>query len=350
MSYDFELYAASAASLPKPPETSTGNVRCDGPDKMEDDDVPESFLPIVGKKRWIHRIHLEGEISAEERQAVSSWLREAITTSRGVLIDLQTATYETATKSGTVAPGKREQASSGSMSFYFVDGEAFYERGFRNMLATMAEHYPTAIPTRYGYYEPLQGKVSQGDYAEIVAAFQSDTSLFMKSPTPFGHIFVSVPCKKTFERWHPRHFVRRHHLLGRIEFELRPTVFSTVASRDALSQLFKKLSAELKAVYADILESGGGGSWFWYGLPDRQQVHTSCIGPAYQSVWPEASVGGEVVGDGLRVFSSSRFGDKPPRPPSDLLAPGGTFDAQGKPAYAAIFPFEYEFDYDRYVW
>ncbi len=138
--------------------------------------------------------------------------------------------------------------------------------------------------------------------------------------------------------------------MGRIELELRPTVFSKPANRDALLQLFKKLSAALNVVYADILETGGGGSWFWYGLPDRQQVYASCIGPDYQRVWPEASVGGELVGDCLRVFTSSQFGDKPPRPPSRLLAPDENFDAQGKPTYATVFPFAHEFDYDRYVW
>ena len=138
--------------------------------------------------------------------------------------------------------------------------------------------------------------------------------------------------------------------MGRIEFELRPAIFSSVTTRDALLQLFKKLSAELSVVYAEILETRGGGSWFWDGLPDRRQVHAICIGHAYQSVWPEASVSGELVGNGLRVFTTDRFGTKPPRPPSDLLAPDQPVDPQGKPLHAPIFPFEYEFDYNKYLW
>jgi hypothetical protein len=106
----------------------------------------------------------------------------------------------------------------------------------------------------------------------------------------------------------------------------------------------------LNVVYAEILETGGGGSWFWYGLPHRQQPHTICIGPAYQSVWPEASAGGELVGDRLRVFTSDRCGNKPPRPPSNLLAPDKPFDPDVEPTRAPIFPFNYEFNYDKYHW
>lgn len=208
MSYDFELYTRFAVSLGKPPETCSGIVNCDGPDRVEDQDIPSELLPFLGKNRCLYRIHVEGEVGPENRSLIDQWLRVVIAVSKGVLIDLQTGIYETATKRGTVALGKSDPTSFGSMSFYFEDGEAFYERGFAAMFKTVAEHLPAAMPTRYGYYEPLQGKVCQGEYAEIVSAFQSETDLFLKAPAPFGHIFLSVPCKKTFERWHQRHFIR----------------------------------------------------------------------------------------------------------------------------------------------
>jgi hypothetical protein len=349
MSYDFELFAGSAASLASSPKTIAGKIRLDGPDRLEDEDIPEVYAPFVGKKRWLYRIHLEGALSAEDQRAINEWLREVVVASKGVLIDLQADVFETATKSGSIATAKNKRPNLGSMSFHFQDGQAFYERGLEAMFKAIGDTFPAALPTRYGYYEPLQGKVSQGDYAEIVSDFKNDTSLFMKSPTPFGHIFLSVPCKKTFERYHPQHFIRRHHLLGCVAFELRPAIFSSPDNRASLLQLFKTLCAEMGVVYAEILEAGAAGSWFWYGLPDRQRVHAICIGPAYQSVWPEASHGGEVVGDRLRVFVSDRLGNLPPQPPSDLLAPDqSTVDPQGKPACARNFPFEYKFDYGRY--
>ena len=352
VSYDFELYMGRATSFEKPPETTTGNILCDGPDTVQDEDIPRSFLPLIGTRRWLYRIHLEGVFGTDERFAVDRWLRRALATSKGVLFDLQSGTFETVNKSGAVAPDTSAQPSLGSMSFYFTDGEAFYQHGFAAMLETVAELLPAAMPTRYGTYEPLQGKVFPGNYAEIVSAFHDDPGgLFLKSPTPFGHVFLSVPCKKTFELYHPKHFIRRHHLLGKVEFELRPAVFSNLGNRDAIMALFKALCAELGIVYAEILESESlKGSWFWYGLPDRQNAHSICIGPEYQRVWPEAAVGGEVIGDGLRVFTSDRFGTKPPRPPAELLVPDQSFDPQGKPVCARVFPFDYEFDYDKYRW
>jgi hypothetical protein len=351
MSYDFELFAASAVSLPSTPDTNAGNISIDGPDRVEGEDIPESFVPFVGKKRWLYRIHLEGAIGAEDRPVIDHWLREVILASKGVLIDLQTESYETVSKSGTIATSKSQPADFGSMSFYFEDGESFYEHGFEAMFKTITEIFPAALPTRYGHYEPLQGKVSGGDFAEIVLAFKKDTELFMKSPTPFGHIFLSVPCKKTFEKYHPKHFMRRHHLVGHVEFDLRPAIFSNPANRSSLLQLFKELCVKMNVVYAEILETEAeGSSWFWYGLPDRQQVRAFCIGPTYQSVWPNASHGGEVVGDRLRVFVTDRLGNLPPRPPSELIAPDrSTLDVQGKPVCARIFPFEYKFDYEKYI-
>jgi hypothetical protein len=350
MSYDFELFVASAASLPSPPDTSAGIINMDSPDRVKSEDIPESFLPFVGKKRWLYRIHLEGAFGAEDRAAIDYWLREIVTASKGMLIDMQTCTFETVSKSGSIEIAKSMPISLGSMSFYFEDGEAFYERGFEAMFKAIKEIYPAALPTRYGHYEPLQGRVIAGDFAEIVSAFRMDPHLLIKSPAPFGHISLSVPCNKTFESYPPDHFIRRHHLLGHVEFELRPAIFSSPAKRSALLQLFKKLCAEMRIVYAEILETeAGSGGWLWYGLPDQPQTYAICIGPAYQSVWPDASHGGEVVGDRLRVFVVDRFGNPPPRPPSDLIAPDrSTLDLQGKPVCARIFPFEYEFDYEKY--
>lgn len=351
MSYDFELYVGSASVLPGPPDIREGIINIDGPVRVEGDDIPESFLPFVGKKRCMYRIHLEGAIGTEDRPAIDHWLREVIVASKGLLIDMQTLKYETVIKSGSISTDENKSVSLGSMSFYFESGESFYERGLEAMFKAIKETYPAALPTRYGHYEPLQGKVIGGDFTEVVAAFQEDTDLFMKSPAPFGHIFLSVPCKKTFEGYHPKHFMRRHHLLGHVEFELRSAVFSNPVSRSALLKLFKKLCAEMSVVYAEIRKTdSGSNSWLWYGLPDQQQVYAICIGPAYQSVWSEASDGGEVVGDHLRMFVTDRLGNSPPRPPSDLLAPNhSTLDLRGKPECARIFPFEYQFDFEKYA-
>jgi len=352
MSYDFELYVGSKRPLSSPPSLVSGNIGFDGPDQVVADDVPLSYQRVVGKKRWLYRIHLEGQIDQEDHRQIDGWLRAIIAESKGVLIDLQTEEYETPRKTGTIKPVIEEAAKMGAMSFYFEDGEGFYERGFEAMLSKIKDIIPTALPTRYGYYEPLQGKLENGQYADLVSTFQQDPDLFMKSPTPFGHIYMTVPCKKTFERFHPQHFIRRHFLLGRVEFELRARIFERPADLAALLRLFKELCVDLNVVYAEVLQADElSDAWFWYGLPDRKSAHTICVGPTYQSVWKGAATTGVVIGNHHRIFTTDRFGNAPPQPPIELLAPaqkGMSHDSS--PVCAPIFPFDFVFDKNNYIW
>lgn len=352
MSYDFELYASRTQTLADPPELDGGNIVLDGPDRVEVEDLPREYLSVLGKKRLLYRIHLEGEIGEQDRSVVNDWLRALIIGSNGILIDQQTETFEAVDKSGSVSASGGKGKELGSMSFVFEDGERFYASGFENMLARISETLSAAMPTRYGYYEPLQGKTKQGEYSAIVSDFQKDTALLLKSPSPFGHISLSVPCDKTFEKYHPHHFLRRHHLLGSIRFELRPRLFANPSLLSSLEDLFKALCVELDVVYAEVLDTAEPETaWFWYGLPSRKATHAICVGPAYQDVWPESSRGGELVGGRHRVFFVDRFGNTPPKPPSALIAPDVySKDLRDKPQCAPIFPFDYEFDVNKYIW
>jgi len=352
MSYDFELYVGSKRPLTTPPSLASGNIGFDGPDRVEEDDIPLSYLPVVGKKRWLYRIHLEGQIEKDDQRHLDDWLRTIIAESKGVLIDLQTENYETPRKSGTIKPVIEEAPRMGAMCLYFEDGEDFYARGFEVMLAKINDIIPIAMPKRYGRYEPLQGKVEQGQYAELVSEFQTNPDLFMKSPTPFGHIFMTIPCKKTFERFHPKHFIRRHFLLGRVEFELRARIFDSPADLAAVLRLFRELCVEFNVVYAEILKDDEpGNAWFWYGIPDRKSAHTICVGPTYQGVWKGAATGGELIGKHHRIFTTDRFGNTPPRAPKELLVPAQKGSRhETRPVCAPIFPFDFVFSKNKYIW
>lgn len=350
LSYDFELYTSRKVEL-EAPHTSVGcNVLVDGPYGVEGEDIPLNYLALLGKKRVLFKIHLEGYPTSSDHATLDTWLRQTVSETNAVLVDLQTEQFETPTRSGHLAPQTEPSNHTGWMSFYFEDGEGFYESGFEKMLQEIAAIMPEALPARYGYYEPLQDRVENGDVSELVASFKNETDVFMKSRTPFGHIFMNIPCKRTFERYHPRHFIRRNFLLGQICFEVQPKLFANPEKLARLKVLFERLSVTLDVVYAEIVQTDGWSGWFWYGLPDNQ-AHTICVGDAYQGVWPNVLETGYRTGKHHHIVTTDRFGNMPPRPPNDLVAPDQTDkNPGGRPNYASVFPFEYEFSYDKYIW
>lgn len=351
MSYDFELYMSRAVAFDPPPHTDGAcHIRVDGPDRAEDEDLPSTYLPVLGKKRILFRIHLEGEMTPTDKAAVDIWLGALIAQTKGVLIDLQTERFETQAKAGYLTPQGEAAATNGWMSFFFEGGEAFYDSGFEQMLGDISQIMPEAFPARYGPYEPLQGKVEGGDASDLIRSFKTETKLFMKAKTPFGHILSSVPSKKAFEDYHPQHFIRRRFLLGWVGFELRPKIFTDPAQLGRLMALFERLCVTFDVVYGHIVQTDHMGGWFWNGLPDHE-AHTICVGRAYQQVWPQITQTGHRIGNDLRVVTTDRFGNKPPRPPQSLIAPRQDLkNARAAPKLAQVFPFDYAFDENRYLW
>lgn len=69
MSYDFDLYTSRTFLIETPRTSFGGNVRIDGPDRIEADDVPVSYLSILGNRRMLYRIHLEGNYAPGLRLA-----------------------------------------------------------------------------------------------------------------------------------------------------------------------------------------------------------------------------------------------------------------------------------------
>ena len=193
MSYDFELYTNRRLVLEPPRMGAENTIRIDGPDLVEEEDLPDNYLPILGKKRVLFRIHLEGDLTSLDQTAVDAWLGAIVAETKGVLIDLQTERFETPTKAGQLEAPTDKSNNNGWMSFYFEDGEKFYESGFEEMFRQLSLLMPEAIPARYGYYEPMQGRVESGDVSGLFSSFKNETDVFMKSKTPFAHIYTNTP-------------------------------------------------------------------------------------------------------------------------------------------------------------
>ncbi|MEO0939083.1 MAG: hypothetical protein AAFY38_13095 [Pseudomonadota bacterium] len=354
MSYDFDLYTSRTAPLPTPPGAQ---IRVDGPDRVEGDDLAPEIAKVIGRKRQLFRIHIEGDTRALDPGAFDRWLSDVVAASKGVLIDLQTDSFQSETKSGTLAPGAAPPPS-GWMNFHLKDGEGFYAQGLKDALATTFRLLPAAAPTRFGHYEPLRGTVDGGDFAPLIAAYHEDTQLFMKAKAPFGHIFVSTTCAATGARYHPQHYVRRHVTLSGLNFELRPAVFAKPKLMAQVMALFEALCLQLDVVYAEITRADHSGAWFWYGLP-KTAPQTCVIGPAYHAIWPELLTGRRIGPDHI-LLTTDRFGAAP-RVPDALIAPEQKpawdpveerfLDRRDTPPrYAELYSFDRSFDLNTYRW
>lgn len=346
MSYDYEFYVGRIFSPDVPNLGSSALLSCDGPDRLEDEDLPEEVRPLVGKRRLLYQLHLQGSPDTVARAKCNAWLSELLARTRGVLVDLQTDRYETADKSGTLAapvtppgkPGRPPSAPSrGQMSFHFPDAEGFCEHGFRRMLDVIAETMPAALPTRFGHWEPLQGKVENGELGPLLAAFAEDPQILLQAKAPFGHIGVAIPCRRVMERWHPDSVRQFGFLMPGVRFDLRPKLFDAPAQLAELLTLFERLSVELDVVYSEIATRSNwlnAGGWRWRGLPHRVP-HSLSIGRAYRRLWPEGEAHGRPVGRHHLLMTSDRFGTTPLLPPKALMA-------DGLAGYARVFPFPRE--------
>ncbi|QKG70031.1 hypothetical protein [Erythrobacter mangrovi] len=343
----------------EPPRLDVGgHINVDGPYSLDQDDIPENYLPVIGRKRVLSRIQLEGHLTPSDQSCVDEWLGQVIRETKGVLIDLQTDRFETPTRSGLLEADHGQPESLAEMAFYFEDGEKFYESGFADVLGECARIMPEALPVKFGYYEPLQGRIKGDDFSELVSSFKQESSLFfMQAKSPFGHISLNVPCKKTFEKYGKTHFTRRKFLLGHLRFDLRPSIFRHPVKLAKLQSLFEQICVALDVVYAEITDRQSRNSWLWYGLPDNQP-RTICVGRRYQEVWPDISGLGYSIAEHQKIISTDRFGKKPPRPPQDLIAPAqpDLSDPRHRdtrdipPNYAATFPFNFQFDPNNYIW
>ncbi|AZQ67365.1 hypothetical protein EF888_09630 [Silicimonas algicola] len=371
MSYDLDLYTAKAAPLVPPEADEQGAFNIDPPALCEDDDIPPDVLPILGKRRrWLHRLYIEGRPGAEAMARFEKWLTGILAETNGILIDMQTERFQGVRTSGPLpteaagtslppasgivsrfldrllgrfaspqpATSSPLQPELGKMSFFFEDLEAFHAEGLARVLDVIARVLPEAMPTRFGSWEPLQGRVQDGDVGPLLAEFAHDPDLSLKAKAPFAHIFMYVACEALLAKWHPSYFLRAEFLVGRLTFELRPKALDD----PRLLELMRDIALAVNAFYAEIRDHDCPvKAWFWYGLP-KSPVRAFVLGPPYTQLWPEAASQGVEMAPGMVLVAPTRLSSDVPTPPDDLADPG----VAGKPGvidphrYAKVFPFD----------
>jgi len=349
MSIDFEIFAPRDLKLSAPDVGPNGQVVIDGPYKLDDDDIALEYHAFVGKRRVFYNIHVEGALSDVDFGIVEAWFEIILSSSRAVLIDLQLDSFQTKTKSGGIERDGAKADVFGEIRFYFENGEAFYDSGFKALLNLIADMLPEALPRKFGHWEPLAGRIDGRDFTQAVEWFQKEGDLFMQAKTPFGLVGPRIHCKKQYEGYHPEHYQRAWFQLSHLGIELRPKLFTQPELFVRTLAFFERACLELDVVYAVLSQKeNGGGRWAWTGLP-HDKPHTLCVGEAYRAVWPELDGLGKLIGDHHQIITTDRFGNAPPSYPERLLRPKNQPDREVFPT-AEVFPFDFEFAPDKLIW
>lgn len=321
MSYDLNLYLSRETRLTPPDAGKGGQFAADLPARLETEDIPEEYQALVGKRRrWLNRIYIEGQPEPEALARFDDWLAGVILETNAVLIDEQAGRFQTA-KTEDDLPSARAAtgtgATLGDMSFFFEDVESFVPTALPAILKIIADVLPEAMPTRFGQYEPLQGKVENGDTSGLLKAFQEDPDQFMKAKAPFAHIYSNIASEAELMKWHPQHALRGHFLAGRLRFELRPKALTD----PRLQPLFWEIARALGVFYAEIRATECPvQAWFWRGLPPGP-VRAFALGPPYSGLWPEAEARATARDGALILVAPTRLQPELPQPPAKLMAP-----------------------------
>jgi hypothetical protein len=344
-----------------------------GPQEIEPDDLLESELAVVGKRRLVWQMSLSNQTSEKDWAQIQVWLSKALAATKGVVIDRQTGTYKTATRQGQLRRVSKPARDPSWLCFWFKDGEGFHAHGLQKLLETLAEVLPEALPRSFealpsdlrDLLNPLQGKVQGNDYRPLLAAFAKNPDVSLVAAPPFGDMWASIPCATKFSGYPANHPIRRNFLLGHLKIQIRAACFEKSSLVDKVMKLFERLCLELQVVYAEFTapQYNPWGSWFWDGLPDRSP-RAFCIGAEYRSVWPEAEEFGKEIGPSHRLFIAARDGSGLPKIPPKLLSPTtvplaagnmATIVAQNRnlhepPLLAELFPFDFNYAPDKYIW
>ncbi len=339
MSYDLDLYVSKPTPLTAPDAGPNAQFGVESPARIEPEDIPATYAPLIARRRWLIRIHIEGAPTPETSAVFEAWLAVTLADTKGLVVDEQAGTWATAKKTGPL-PGTASDdiTEMGEMSFFLTDANAFHASGLAKMLDAIQATLPEAMPARFGQYEPFQGRVENGDTGPLLAAFADDPDQFLKALTPFAHIYLSLPCDAELTKWHPNHFLRKEVLVTRVAFELRPKAFED----PRLLDLFKAIASTIGVFYADLRRTEGPvRSWFWHGLPEGP-VEAFCLGAPYTGLWPEAVSRGVPLANGVTLVAPTRTDPTVPKPPHDLADPGTDNGArlQGRAKYAPTFPFD----------
>ena len=286
-------------------------------DKVEPEDIPVSVfreLPGIG---YLTLANIEGAAPASIRAKAIRFAKKLVRASRGILVNPQEDTIETARglKRVDLANVPKEEGEL-KLTWWFEDADLFEKTGYVRLIEVFESYMPEALPRRYGQWEPPQFKLAEHGREHFLSFLHEnlrDTKVWYAN-RPFTFVFLSIP-PKVGGTW-------QGYRCCRLELQLQARVLQAPGWPLALKRLWLAVGQVVSPFFAEIREGPSlVKSWWWNGVPPALGL-AAMIGPPYEKLWPDFVAVGKSASPNL--FFIETIEQRKPlsiTPPADIMQP-----------------------------
>jgi hypothetical protein len=192
MSYDIDVYLTRPpirAVLAAVAEAGGASLQVEAPSRVEAEDLPEALAGVKQRFMWVVQLHLEGSPNGAAIDAALELADQIATAHDGVVVDLQ--------EEAAPSPAAGDGADVVRVAWFVSEERWLRDDTCAKTLAVLAATAPSALPRRYGTYEPFQGKFEGRDKESLfcqewaaVAHHDSTGYLWWSGRRPCRHAFA----------------------------------------------------------------------------------------------------------------------------------------------------------------
>lgn len=155
----------------------------DGPDRTDDEDVPDHVGRVVLGVRYLYSIMVEGTVAIEVPHAVR-FARRLAATLDGAVLDQQSDEVWSRSRTRAIArPQRNSRVATVDLEWYCLR-QNLPDDPARVFATTVERCLPEALPRRFGEYEPLQGTYSESGVDGFAAAWAAATTTLYSTGSP----------------------------------------------------------------------------------------------------------------------------------------------------------------------
>jgi hypothetical protein len=263
-------------------------------DKVEPEDIPASIFRELPGIAYLTLANLEGAASVADRAKVIRIAKKFARATRGVLVNPQDDTIETARglKRVDLANASKEEGAL-KLSWWFEDPDSFEKTGYARLVEVFESYMPEALPRRYGLWEPPQFKFAEQGREHFLSFFLENLrkGIVWYANHPFSFVFVSIP-PKVGGTW-------QGYRSCRLQLQIQSRVLSATGWPLALKRLWLAVAQIVSPFFAEIRDGNDlVKSWWWNGIPRTLGLATM-IGAPYDKLWPDFVAAGKSASPNL---------------------------------------------------